>query len=366
MDIRDIFVSKATKLFWRRLPAKQVAEGYTEQDIVNDQAYFLVRLKEMYLRTTRVALRKYYPMLHSFAAYSGQEVHSVSGPGQLRELGDRNLERLINLNTRLTDITAYKGGDVDLLVGLYSIPGQDAGKVLIDTLSSVASLAGIVAGQAMQIANLVKTGVEGMLGLDEATLQLGVRDTFFPKNPFRSGHYVAVNASPAQVNLDQLWLRGGQLVKGPDPFRSRPYDDFDYMVLEIEHREYRDDWPRLPGLVELNDKFAQVMGDKGLKVPQKREKLRDLWPEFQNVLDASSFLVQPDRQRIAKSVGDDLSRRLTAVESQNPFETRGWDVASTRQIDPEQFDMVDVEDTFDPRDAESIRMANYALNNSPF
>jgi hypothetical protein len=363
MDIKDIFVGKATKLFWRRLPAGQVAEGYTESDITNDQAYFLLRLKEMYLRTTRVVLRKYYPMLHGYAAYSGQEVHSVSGPGQLRELGDRNLERLINLNTRLTDVTAYKGGDVDILVGLYAIPGQDAGEVLINTLSSVASLAGLAVGQAMQIANLVKTGVEGMLGLNTAALQLGVRDTFYPENPFRSGHYVGVNAPAERVDLSQLWLRDGRLVKGPDPFRSRPYDDFDYMVLELEHREYRDDWPRLPGMIESNDKFDQVMGDKGLKPAQKREQLGLLWPEFQNALDTSPFLVEPDRQRIAKSVADHLEAML---QKKNPFETRSWEGDGTRRIDPEKFDMLDVPDTFDPRNAESIRLANFALEGKPF
>jgi hypothetical protein len=138
-----------------------------------------------------------------------------------------------------------------------------------------------------------------------------------------------------------------------------------YMVIELEQRESRDDWPRLPSMTEFNDKFAEVMGDKGLTVPQKREQLRSLWPEFQNVLDTSPFLVQPDQQRIAKSVGDDLNARLKAMESQNPFETRGWDDEDAHQIDPERFDMLDVADTFDLRDAESIRQATVALKGNP-
>jgi hypothetical protein len=366
MNIKDIFVGKASKLFWLRLPADHVAEGYTEKDITNDQAYFLVRLKEMYLRDTRQILRKYYPMLHSYAAYSGQEVHSVSGPGQLRDLGgDRKLERLVNLNTRLTDVTAYKGGEVDILVGLYAIPGQDAGKVLIDTLSSVAGLAGLAVGQAMQIANLVKTGVEAMIGLDAASLQLGVRDSFYSGNPLRSGHYVAVNAPAVQVNLNQLWLRGGQLVKGPDPIRAQPYADFDYMVLELEHGDQRDDWPRLPGMKESYAQFAPVMMDN-TSPTQKKKQLNALWPQFQNALDTSPFLVQPDRQRIAKSVSDHLKESIAAIESKKLFETRSWGDTKTRQIDPEQFDILDVPDTFDPRNAESIRQANIALTGAPF
>lgn len=367
MEIKDIFVGKATKLFWRRLPAGQVAEGYTEKDFDNDEAYFLVRLKEMYLRNSRIVLRKYYPMLHSYAAYSGLETHSISGPGQLRELGDRNLERLVNLNTRLTDITPYKGGDVDVLMGLYAVPGHDAGKVLIDTLSSVASLAGLVVGQAAQIAGLVKSGVEGILGLDKTSLLLGIRDTFYSGNPFRSGHYVGVNGPASSIKLDQLWLRGGQLYVGPDPVRARPYDEYDYMVVELEHAgDKRDDWPRLPGMKEMSDRFAQVMADETTTPDQKKELLREIWPQFQTTLDQSPYLVGPDRQRIAKSTGDDLNARIDAMKYQNPFETRSWGDDSVRQIPPDQFDLVDVADTFNPRDAESVRQADAALKGNPF
>lgn len=239
MNLKDIFVSKAKHLSWQRLPAAQVAEGYTETSIKNDEAYFIVRLKEMYLRNIRILWRKFYPMLHSYVQLGSVESHNVAGPGQLRELGEANLERIVNLNTRLTELIAYKGGDVDFLVGLYSVPGQDAARVLIDTLSTVANLGGLALGQSVAIANTIKTGVESIVGLNEARLELGVRDSFFPTNPFSSGYYLAVNAEEADVDIKKLWLSKGRLVKGPDPLRANPYEDHDYMVLEIERHEPR-------------------------------------------------------------------------------------------------------------------------------
>src|SRR5207245_1819039 len=106
--------------------------------------------------------------------------HSIAGPGQLRELGEANLERIVNLSYRIAGPTPFRGDEVKMLCGLYSVPGQDAAKALIDTVGALAGLGGIALGQAPQIAAVVKQGVESVLGLNEATLQLGISDTFFP------------------------------------------------------------------------------------------------------------------------------------------------------------------------------------------
>src|SRR5690606_26173519 len=83
MSILDIFKSKAQKLTWRRLPDTQVVGGTTGKDIPKDEAYFVLRMKEMYVQHSRKLWRKYYPMLHGFTEHAGEEVHAVAGPGQL-------------------------------------------------------------------------------------------------------------------------------------------------------------------------------------------------------------------------------------------------------------------------------------------
>src|SRR2546423_47865 len=101
-----------------------------------DEAYFVVRMKEMFLGRIRLLWRKYYPVLHGFTEYAGVEEHAIAGPGQLQDLGNLNLDHVITLNYRLTGPTPYKGGDISLLVGLYSVPGQDAAKALISTVTT--------------------------------------------------------------------------------------------------------------------------------------------------------------------------------------------------------------------------------------
>jgi hypothetical protein len=134
--------------------------------------------------------------------------------------------------------------------------------------------------------------------LDEAHI-------YCPGTPLKSGFHVGISAPTETVDMSQLWLKNGHLVKGRDPIDAKPYGDHDYMVLEIERRGTRDDWPSLPETVEYQDKFAVVMRDGTLPVSNKRLKLAELWPGFQQVLGSSKYLTRSDRENIAHSVSQD-------------------------------------------------------------
>jgi hypothetical protein len=102
---------------------------------------------------------------------------------------------------------------------------------------------------------------------------------------------------------------------------------------------------------------------------EKRDLLRSQWHFFQEALNASPFLVGPDRQRIAKSMADDLVRRIKAMMGAGTpfdFETRGWKGNNLRKGDPMDFDVLDVTDTFIAGDSESIQQAKLALEGNPF
>ncbi len=360
MDLWSIFKAKSAKLFWQRLPDESVIGETKTGTIEKDQAYFVVRMREMYVRTARILWRKYYPLLHGYVTHQKVKEHSIAGPGQLRELGEANLERIVNLNYRLAGPTPYRGDDVKILCGLYSVPGQDAAKALIDKVSSLAGLGGIALGQAPQIAGVVKQGIESVLGLNESTLQLGISDTFFlPNNPLRSGVYVGIAAESQVVKPEWLWLKNGRLVVGNDPVQASPYNVYDYMVLAVERRDHRDDWPSLPGIAEFQEKFASIMGSN-IPVADKRKKLGEVWLPFTQALETSVHLTTPDRGVIAGDVQQDLTRRLAAQESGNPFESKSAR-GETRRLSPTEFDFVDVERTIDPSDARSSQMGQEAL-----
>jgi hypothetical protein len=361
VDIMSIFKRAGDHLFWHRLDDDHIAGGGVGGVIDVDDAYVVVRMKEMYLGRIRLLWRKYYPMLHGFIDIGGEQEHAVAGPGQLQDLGNVNLDRVIVLNDRLSGPTPYRGGDVSILVGLYSVPGQDAAKALITTVGSFAALGGAAVGQAAQIAGLVKQGVDSILGLGETKLQLGVSDTFYAGNPLRGGIHVGIAARPDEVSTETLWLRQGRLVKGGDPISARPYEDHDYMVIAIERVAQRDDWPALPEIVELNSDFAKIMADGATDAKTKAEKLNALWPQFQQTLASSKYLTRPDRERIAGSVQQDLANRLNSLRSGGPFETRSWGAPAPSPAAAAEFDLAAVPDYIDPTDEQSRALGVRAL-----
>lgn len=367
-NVKDVFVQQGQHLFWKRFPADQTYPTYREEPIEKDEAYFLLRMKEMYLKRTRILWRKTHPMLRGYVKYGSKEEVSVTGPGQLKELGETNPERVTNLNHRLAGPTPYMGDDVTVLVGLYAVPGQDATKALIDTVGQLAALGGVALDQALAVTGIVKSGVEAIVGMNETSLSLGVEDTFYTKgNPFRSGLYLGVSAPSTDVKLNELWLKTGNLLKGRDPNVGKPYEDYDYMVLEVERRTSREDWPGLPKIVDFNDQFAAVMRDAALDVKGKEARLAALWPQFQQALSECPYLITPDRTQIEVSVGTDLKKRLDAMKNNNPFvETRAWRETVTRTLSPEEFDFVNVADYLEPQQRSSADIVRRTLGEHPF
>lgn len=361
MRFGEVFQSKAKQLSWERL--KDDARGAA---IEKNKAYFVIRLKEMYVAISRKLWRKYYPMLHSYVEHGVSQENAIAGPGQLRELGESHLDRIVNLNHRLAGPTPYTGEDVSMLVGLYSVPGQDAAKALIETVSTFAALGGVAASPSIEIANAVKSGVDKIIGLNDSKLQLGIRDTFNAGQPLTAGVHVGMSAAIGTVDFSKLQLRGGRLHIGDDPISAKPYQAHDYMVIEVERWDTRDDWPGLPGISEFEERFGAIMADMGLAVSDKRKRLEELWPAFQQALASSKLLTTPDRENIADSVSQDLNTRLDKIGGEKLFETKNWGGEVTGSAPPEQFDFLDIPQYTNRKDPESLRRAAHALTGQPF
>ena len=343
MDPRDIFRKESEHLSWRRLDDNRVTVRASGEPIEADQAYVQVRLAEMYVGRSRTLWRKFSPLVHAFVDQGGeQELHAVAGPGQLQELGEHNLERVIVLNVRLAGPIPYDGGEIRVITGLYSVPREDAAAALVNTVGALAGVAGPQVAAAAQIASLVKTGVDSILMLGTTKLRLGVNDTFGGGNPLRSGFHVGVGAPEKDVPFQSLWIRDGRLVNGQTVALAQPYAGNDYLVVHLERLLRRPDWPGLPGMAEFENQFKEIVaGDK--PTAEKVEALAKIWPRFRETLVNSPHLTRFDAGQIANDVSKDLQERLKAIDSENPFiETRGWGTEEVERRPATELDFADV------------------------
>jgi hypothetical protein len=356
MGILEIFRNNAPKKTWVRIPDDRVVGSPSGAVIEPDDAYFVVRMSEMYLQRTRKLWQKYYPLLHGFTKYQGEETHSLAGPGQLRDISDANLDRIAGFNYRLAGPTPFQGDDVDVLVGLYSVPGGDAAKALVDTLATLAAIPALGLGGVDQVVVAVKTGVERILGLTETRLELGVRDSFFSGNPLKAGYHVGIDAEPTEVDLSRLWFDRGRLVTGARLETAVPYADHDYMIIEVERRETRNDWRGFPEFAPFEAKIASVISDAGLTQDQKKERLNRTWVDFRQAINSSRNLISRDREQVAASVSKKIRDEFAAP-----------DLLESAESKPSKFDFLDVPDALDRQDGSAVREARELLKDrAPF
>jgi hypothetical protein len=346
MDVLRIFRERGKHLAWQRLDDEHVV-GPTASgiEIGAGEGYFIIRLSEIFLARSRTLWRKFYPVVHAWGATETGQEHGLAAPIQLQQVSGAGLDRVVTVNTRLIGPTPYRGGDVSLVAGLYAVPGDDAAQALVATVRALTALAGS-AVPAGTIAKVVTDGVDKLLGLDKTTLRLGVCDTFYPGNLLRTGFHVGLGAELTQVDFSRLWLRDGHLVKGQDPLAAKPYQDHDYVVVEVERREVRDDWPGLPGMTELQEQLEGIMKLPRTTVALKREKLAAAWPDVVQTLTSSPHLTTANARFIAANIAADLEERLQAIESHNPFETRSWS-GDARDPDPTNIDLAAIPDYYE-------------------
>jgi hypothetical protein len=353
MDVADIFRTKGRQLFWQRLDDQHVHEQPTGEAIESNAAYVTLRLAEMYLGKTRVLWRKRSPLLHTYVkSGTAQELHAVAGPGELQDLGERNLDRVLVLNYRLAGPLPYRGDELSLLSGLYAVPREDSAAALVGTVGALAGLVGAGGQAGVDVAKVVKMGVESILGLGQTELRLGVNDTFSAGNPLRSGFLVGIGAPSDQVDAGRLWLDGGRLKMGSAVGLAKPYQEHDYFVIQVERLERRPDWSGLPGLERHAGTFTGILAG-GQDEAGKRAALRAAWPAFREALVTSPYLTTHDAEEIAKDVAADLKGRLAAIVDENPFEIRAIGGLPVARVEPRDVDFALVGDR-DPVDDKSL------------
>lgn len=354
--LRNLFAREAQKLARVRIPDGNVLDekgnpvtvpaAFTAGD-----DYVVLRLSEMFLKHTRVLWREFYPVVHAFVAYgdpaSPKTAATVAGPGQLKELDTTNLDRLINLSHRLAGPIVYDGQDLEVLAGLYAVPGADSARALIETVSQLSGVIPVLSG-VDKVAEVFATGTERLLNIKGTTLAIGLREAFRPPGAgegvaARPGFIAVVNAPAAEIEpiAKELWVRGGRLYRGANPMSAQPYEGRDYMLLELHQGPPRAPifatLPRLaPHVTAFNDAFRQVTDVSALK-----QRLAQLFREFEADVDTSAELTRKDKSAIRAMVADDLRTRVVAIESGGLFERKSAD-GTGAPIDPRGFSPRDI------------------------
>ena len=211
------------------------AESQAEpRKLQSEETYLRLRLSRMFLKHRRELFQTKYPVVHALMRFAGSngevEVNVIVRP-ELAGDGNRNqLDDVVSLDQTLLGPVLYRGGDVDLAIGLYAAPADDWAQLVVSApLSAAISMAGTV-----------KSSIENVLASDGLDLRLGLDKELEEGSWLAAGYLVMIAAPENQIDVSSLSVVNGELMRN-----GRIYDEHDYIVLAVEVSESRTDWQSL-------------------------------------------------------------------------------------------------------------------------
>lgn len=292
--VKDWFGSDAAQLTKIHIPEDGGIEA-TPND-----SYFRVWLADMFLERDQEWLRDHYPSVHAsvqlrYGNYEAAEFTRTARPpeGMLGPgiLGDFSL----------TPLLPFNGGTVGLQGALTVVKGENPVTAALDVLQDFSKLVGPPLGEALGIASRVSNGLERLLNLGAADIQLGVHREFAAvggggSNVLAPGYHGLIRADHGTFTDDAFSVVDSRLhVSGT------PLTGYDYMLFRIEVRRERDDW-RLKDIMDLIRKAKDAWRGRD------EEGWRSFGQAAIGLALAHPDLTQPDGERAAKSIQAELLR----------------------------------------------------------
>ncbi len=325
--IQRLVRARSGGTFYGRIPESNVLDPVPDGgDFAAEPGYFEIVLAQMFLRDRRELWHTYVPfalVVVDFLYRDRRETapflvgNRLLGPVETAVEG----QEVEYLNTKVAGPIPYAGDDVALFVGLFRTPARDLAKSLFDLLQSVVGTFDVAQiSSYLTLARSMTDGLSDLLGAGEVELRIGTRDEFSSQpgsaRAFRSGYLAFINRTTAAAP-DRLWVKGNRLHAGPDPERAAPYREHDFCLVQINRRQQRNDYAKLPFHRRWLEARQFVARDN---VEQARATLAALLEEVvisPDLTDADRF----DVQLLYKSNFDaEVARRLRLTS--DPAERR--------------------------------------------
>lgn len=297
-------------------------DEYAEpQQLVAEETYLRLRLARMFLHDRRELFKTQYPVLHALFGFAGLdgkvEVHHVARP-ELAGGGDQqDLDRVVVLDQTLLGPILYRGGDMNVLLGLYAVPADNWAQRFIDLAEGISQLAiNATLTAAVSMAVTLKKAVGGTLGQNGFPLKLGLDKELRANDWLAPGYLVMIAAPDDALDVKALVVEDGELFTP----QGRIYRDHDYITLALELTDSRSDWQSLgyghqwQSLLKLASHANDV------------ERVKEAYITFSAAIMASEDLSWKDRSAIV-ALAQERVRQIREARVADTFLTalRGGD-----------------------------------------
>ncbi len=256
----SIFTTRVKDWTYSPLEPQQVPGNVSRERVAPDTCYLSVFLQSLRVVDVRRGLTRFYGAVHSHISLphlSGKtaEFNVLTTPSKLKDVDAKRVDQVIQIGQRLLGPVPYRGGDLEMEVGLFSIKSADLAAPFLSVLEKMSSLAGVsYINAALPFAEPLKEGINLLTGgEDDSVLEIGVA----VNNPSpETGYYLVMRAPKGTINVNDIRVDGSdyRLVDR----NAQPFGDYPYMILQVVASRTRDDWFKIP---ELSKPYQALKDD---------------------------------------------------------------------------------------------------------
>ncbi|MFZ4816375.1 MAG: hypothetical protein ACOYL5_17705 [Phototrophicaceae bacterium] len=248
----------AKRYIYAPIPKARVDIPYDDTPLVADGSYLRVWLNEMFLARSREWFKEWYPAVQASVNLRFADQPAVTFSRVVRAPNEA-LARGVLMNYPLTELLPYRGGTVQIEAALLAFMGSDSIATSLRLLENVGKLVAAPLGQTLAIAQTVTAGIDELVGAVDGKVHLALHQTLVSTpsvaNALRPGYIATINATEAQLDINQLSVKESRLL-----YKGQPLEGYDYFLLQIEKVTARDDW-QLSYIDDLLDRTVQATID---------------------------------------------------------------------------------------------------------
>jgi hypothetical protein len=313
----------------KRRPGHELAWGYVGGAPSNSSdisGYLSLFMNSVSLADSRRGRYRYYAALQSFISVElGEESADfacVASPGYFKDIDPARSNMAILARKRLLGPIPYRGGDVDLDVGLVAMRSTDLLGPYLEVLETLSAAGGVTFPQlAKPFVVPVTKGIDLLLNAGtDVHLEVAL-STVLEK--IRPG-IIAVTAASRDdfdVSTARLTPEGVLLDSSGRPLRAS------YFTLEFSMSEIRDDWQQIPEIRQsIRDVRDAVLRNLPEEVEARLDQHRRVALSSPSLLPEHAELVVAEvRNRYGPAVGTALTggslqhAQVPTIDDLHPF-----------------------------------------------
>lgn len=280
-----------------------------------ESSYLSVFLRSMRIVDVRAGVQRFHGAVSSYCSLphrSGDkaEFFVLTTPAGLKDVQPKHADRVLTLSKRLLGPVPYRGGDLEVQLGLFSIKAADLAGPYLDLLETMSTVAGIsFLGPAAAFVTPLRKGLDLLVGSeDPSVLEIGLSTTFSPPE---TGVFCLIGADQGDLGPSQLRLDANYRLLTD---QGEPVTEYPYLTFSVESHARRDDWFQVPQLREAH----QALTEEVYRAEVGR--VEAALAAFQRAAVLSPDLLARDGSQLAERIAEEvrLAMKVHATSADRP------------------------------------------------